>query len=68
MLLTSDKQSIIVIDRPFYCSSLTDKCTSMANVLKNTYQKYFYREGEIVTRLIISGGTDTYERTFPKFE
>ncbi|CDW81089.1 UNKNOWN [Stylonychia lemnae] len=57
--------NIMILDRPIYCSSLNDACTSDAMVIKNAYLE-FINKGQL--DLIISGRGEYYERTFPKYE
>lgn len=69
-LIFSDKlkKHFYAVDRPFYCSALSDKCTASAKVLRSNFQPYIFNSAEAARPLVVSGNADTYERTFPKFD
>ncbi|TNV80344.1 hypothetical protein FGO68_gene4049 [Halteria grandinella] len=69
-LIQSDQSvsHFYAIDKPLYCSGLSEKCTSQATVYKTTYQSTFFNPEQPPRPLVISGSADTYERTFPKFD
>eukprot|EP00347_Sterkiella_histriomuscorum_P002510 403367871 len=62
---TLNQFNLMITDRPIYCSGLSDICTSQALLLKGQYQDYI-NKGQV--DLVISGNSEQYERTYPKFE
>ena len=67
LLSNNSKINFVAIDRPFYCSALS--CEGTANVHKSSYQKSIFEpEKYMRSHLVISGGADTYERTYPKYD
>jgi len=55
----------MVTDRPIYCSGMSDACTTESMTIKNALQELISK-GQL--ELVISGNSEYYERTFPKYE
>lgn len=64
-MVQSHDFNLVIIDRPVYCSALSDTCTSEALLIKNQYLE-FINKGKL--DLVVSGNNEYYERTYPKYE
>jgi len=46
---------------------MSDICSVYANSIKTVFQNILFNEDKPSRPIVISGGSETYERTFPKF-